>query len=563
MPTQTGTTGNDYLPGTTGADTLIGLTGNDTYIVDDPADVIVEGIFEGTDTVYASVDYTLGVDAEVEILAARDNSLSTALSLTGNQFNNILLGNNGANILDGGDSADIMYGYGGDDIYYADGTGDRAVEAAGGGNDILYTSSNYVLAAGTSVETVAARDAASVSALILLGNELANTIVGNAGNNYLDGRAGTDVLRGLGGDDIYLADQIADVVEELAGGGNDIVYATGSFTLGAGSSVETIAVQSNSSTNTLVLTGNELANTILGNNGTNTLDGGAGADILAGYGGNDSYIVDNGGDVVVEDTNGGSDTIFTSISWQLGAGLSVERLAAVDNQATTALSLVGNELANTIEGNAGANFIDGGGGADVMAGFLGDDIYIIDNAGDQVQEANTALQPGPSLDIVYVTLSYSGSGSNVELVAAIDASATNNIDIRWEGAGVDIQGNNGNNVLDAALGRGSVLTGFGGADTFVTHGGGGPDNLLLISDFVSGTDKVRITELSNAPAAGALDPNVFVVGAAALDADDRFVYNPATGLLAFDQDGSGPLGLSYVAQFFPGTTLAATDIIIA
>ena len=38
---------------------------------------------------------------------------------------------------------------------------------------------------------------------------------------------------------------------------------------------------------------------------------------------------------------------------------------------------------------------------------------------------------------------------------------------------------------------------------------------------------------------GTLDANAFVIGNRAADADDRIVYDQATGRLLFDADGSG------------------------
>lgn len=387
------------------------------------------------------------------------------------------------------------------------------------------------------------------------------TQTGTTGNDYLEGTTGVDTLIGLAGDDIYIADQAGDQVVEVAGEGNDVVYTSVIYVLAAGTSVETLAARDNSLTTPVGLTGNEIANILLGNNGNNYLDGGGGADILAGYGGNDTYVVDNSGDAVFESAGGGNDTIYTTVNFSLGAGLSVERLAARDNQATSALVLVGNELANIVLGNAGNNFIDGGGGADNMLGYLGNDTYIIDNAGDQVFEDGTAQSSG-SLDIIYVTTSYIGNGSGVEIVSTIDVNATTNIDIRWDGNATNIRGNNGNNVLDGGTGTGDVLTGFGGADTFVINQGqGAAATVLFITDFVSGVDKLSVKAITDL-APGPVPASAFVVGTAANDFDDRFIYNPNTGLLAYDRDGVGPLAPSYFAGFFPGTALVASDIII-
>ncbi|HSH85893.1 MAG: type I secretion C-terminal target domain-containing protein, partial [Methylophilus sp.] len=49
--------------------------------------------------------------------------------------------------------------------------------------------------------------------------------------------------------------------------------------------------------------------------------------------------------------------------------------------------LIGNQGSNTIKGGEGNDYIYGGGGADIMIGGKGDDTYIVDHAGDQVDES--------------------------------------------------------------------------------------------------------------------------------------------------------------------------------
>ena len=62
--TLTGNAGDNVLDGGAGSDTMIGGAGNDTYVVDATGDVVTEVAGEGTDTVQASVSYTLGANVE-------------------------------------------------------------------------------------------------------------------------------------------------------------------------------------------------------------------------------------------------------------------------------------------------------------------------------------------------------------------------------------------------------------------------------------------------------------------------------------------------------------------
>jgi len=100
-----GDAGNDLLDGGFGADKLSGGFGDDTYVVDNAGDRITEALNRGTDTVYASISYTLGIG--VENLTLTD---SANINGTGNSVANILVGNSGANILSGGAGNDTLDG---------------------------------------------------------------------------------------------------------------------------------------------------------------------------------------------------------------------------------------------------------------------------------------------------------------------------------------------------------------------------------------------------------------------------------------------------------------------
>lgn len=104
---------NDRLQGGTGADSMVGGAGNDVFYVDNFGDVIVEAADEGRDTVYASIDYTLG--GELERLKGVG---STGLVLRGNDRDNSIIGTSGDDTLNGRMGRDTLTGGAGDDTFY-------------------------------------------------------------------------------------------------------------------------------------------------------------------------------------------------------------------------------------------------------------------------------------------------------------------------------------------------------------------------------------------------------------------------------------------------------------
>ena len=215
-----GNAGNDRLDGGLGADSMLGGTGNDTYVVDDEADETVELAGEGTDTVRASVSWTLGEHIEHLVLTG-----SGDIDGTGNELANSITGNAGANLLDGGAGADTMTGGNGNDLYIVDHVGDQTIETNTSTTqfDGVLASISWTL--GANIEFLELTGSAD---LIGTGNSLNNSMYGNLGHNRLDGKGGNDFINGGAGNDTLLGGSGRDMLtgdqgdDVLSGGaGND------------------------------------------------------------------------------------------------------------------------------------------------------------------------------------------------------------------------------------------------------------------------------------------------------------------------------------------------------
>jgi Ca2+-binding RTX toxin-like protein len=179
------------LNGGTGVDTATGGLGDDTFFVDQAADLCIEGVGEGTDTVRSTVTYTVGANIENLTLLGAAN-----INGTGNNLANIVTGNTGDNVLNGGTGADSLRGDLGNDTYVIDDAGDTIIEPAAGGTDLVNSSVSFTL--GANVENLTLTGAGAINGT---GNTLANIITGNAGANLLNGGTGNDDLFGKGGND--------------------------------------------------------------------------------------------------------------------------------------------------------------------------------------------------------------------------------------------------------------------------------------------------------------------------------------------------------------------------
>src|SRR5262245_17906425 len=382
-----------------------------------------------------------------------------AIDLTSGEATNLGAFGTGATQMVGLALGNSPVGAGADDFYFVDDPADIVVESPNGGFDTVTATIHYGLTANVE-KLVLLTSIGGPEVLQGYGNDLANTLIGTSNSDLLNGQAGADVMAGGPGDDVYFTDTPADQINELAGGGNDAVFARSNFVLPP--NVETLIL---TGTDDLSGTGNDLANAIYGNSGNNTLDGQAGADWMAGGTGDDVYFVD-GGDAVVENANEGNDTVHSTIHLQLLANVENLTLDGSDD-----LQGYGNSAANTLVGNTGANLLNGEAGADTMAGGVGNDAYFVDDACDVVVEI---LNEGS--DAVFSTVDYTLT-ANVEALV-LQGSAVNGTGNALANA---IYGNSGDNVLDGQGGA-DALTGDAGNDTFVFNVGQGDGDLVIDFD---------------------------------------------------------------------------------
>ena len=524
----TALSGNDTLDGGGGADTLTGGTGNDTYVIDNSGDVVTENLNEGIDSVKSLITYALGGNLEHLTLTG-----TASINATGNSFGNIITGNAGNNVMDGGLGADSMRGGAGNDTYIIDAS-DSVIENANEGTDAIQTSMSYTLAAD--LENLTLTGAALINGTgnaadnVINGNSANNILTGGAGNDTLIGGAGADSMIGGTGNDMYILDSAADVLIENPNEGIDSIQSAFTYTLGT--NFENLALLGTAAANGTgndrdnALTGNAAANVLTGGAGNDWLNGGAGADTHVGGVGNDIYVIDTVGDIVIENANEGGDTIQSSITYTLGANL--ENLTLLG---TAALSGTGNTLDNAIIGNSGNNTltglagndrIDGAAGADQMYGGAGNDLYIVDNAGDQIIEfANEGTDTVQSS----VTHTLAFNVDNLILTGSAAISGTGNYQdnaITGNGADNVLAGGFGNDVLNGGAGA-DKMTGGGGSDTYVV------DNLGdVIVETWSGGDTESV-QSSITYTLGNFILNLTLTGSAAINGTGNYMNNTIVG----------------------------------
>jgi trimeric autotransporter adhesin len=451
-----GAAGADTLDGGVGADTMIGGINNDTYFVDDAGDVVVEDAYGGSDTVQASVSYTLAANVETLTLTG-----TAAINGTGNGTANIIAGNPGDNVLDGGDYADTLYG--------------------DGGNDTLI--------GGQGVDS-------------LFGGDGDDVLDGGADADRLDGGAGNDIMSGGTHNDTYVVDSTGDVVIEAASEGSDVVESSISYTLG--NNVEHLFLTGSNAINgtdnalSNLLRGNAAVNTLIGTTGKEILEGGAGDDILSdssgngvqnGGAGNDSLAGSGARDLFIGGT--GNDAVTT------GAGADLILFNKGDGSDTVGVSTTRD---NVLSLGGGTTY------ADLLFQKSGNNLILKVGATDQITFTNYyANANNHSIDRLQVVI----EGTSDHVAGSSDVTRDNKVEtFNFEGLVA---------AFDAARVADPLLTTWALTNALTTQYLSGSDTAAIGGDLAYQYHRTgSLSDISFNPALTILGDAAFVTGAQTL-----------------------------------------------
>ena len=147
--------------------------------------------------------------------------------------------------------------------------------------------------------------------------------------------------------------------------------------------------------------------------------------------------------------------------------------------------------------------------------------------------------------------------------SSVGMTPTHGDDLIFGRGGDDtIHGRGGDDVIKSGKGR-DWVSGGDGDDIFVfsrdfhNH----PDE---IRDFTPGNDTLELPGwIFRKLGDDGLTENEFHVGAAAQDLDDRLIYDPTTGDLFYDANGSAPGGVSRIARLDARLDLSVSDFLIS
>jgi hemolysin type calcium-binding protein len=286
------------------------------------------------------------------------------------------------------------------------------------------------------------------------------------------------------------------------------------------------------------------------------INGRGGADTMMGLAGDDTYTVNLADDEVLEAVGDGTDTVRSNVSYTLPINVEILRLIG-----SAAANAAGNGLDNQLFGNSANNMLSGRAGADRMSGGDGDDTYIIDETGDRAVEtadhgtdtirSSVSDTLPANVENLRLTGSAAINGTGNELENSIIGNAANNT-LRGMDDDDSLNGSSGNDRLLGGLGNDRITC------------GAGQDIVQFDADPDPVDDEIRLigAAFPALATAGALPASAFGLGTAATTAAVRILYDPATGFMRYDADGTGPTPSVRFGRLLNAPTVTRADFVV-
>ena len=230
---------------------------------------------------------------------------------------------------------------------------------------------------------------------------------------------------------------------------------------------------------------------LYGSHRNETIDGKGGSDYMNGGGGNDIYIVDDSNDYIDTKPGSGTETVKSSVDWDLSRrSTNVSPSATgIDNLTLTGVQNIngaGNYVSNRIEGNTGNN---------ILNGF--ESVTKYKNTADRfgyretrdVEQRDTLIGGGGADTFVLgnVDRVFYNEKGNKDYAVITDFSAAginvNELDT------IQLKGSVSNYALRSAQGIG----GFSASDTAIFHKGGSEELIGIVKNWSSSFVSTRLS----------------------------------------------------------------------
>lgn len=603
-----GDSGNDLLKGDAGQDFLSGGEGDDVIEGGDDDDEISGG--QDNDVLFggAGRDRLFGDLGNDLIFGEFDNDELNGNAgqdtLEGGWGDDQLNGGEGDDELSGGNDDDVLSGHDGHDLLAGDEGDDVLIGAEGndhldGGSGIdaasYLTSVDRVIVnldatqeydivpelvdllpmiridrasaqdgfgSFDSIEIIPEENIVTVENII--GSKFDDVFIGDRQNNDIQGLAGDDFFLGSSGNDNLDGGKGIDTVSYHQATAAVVVDLDVGIAVSAGST-DSIAHIEN-------IIGTRWADSISGASQANQILAGLGNDQITGGGNQDTFIIylDEGIDTITDFGGIGQGVnpakairAEVDVIKFVGSGLTARNMV---------LTQIGENLEIAFENSVGNTI------------FLED--FRLENLENLPADKGTGYPLGnlwfdgqsqleDSFDVLNADAVQSQvfARNQVTFLNALDNDISgfeDSDDVINAQAGNDlVRGLSGDDVLRGEAGD-DTLVGGAGNDTLV--GGLGAD-LFQLNPPTEGIDRIEdfsavegdfllisADEIGSELSLGTLDAEAFTIGLAASRASDRFVYNPFTGSLYFDADGTGPNEIVKIAQMSENVVLEHSSI---